>query len=81
MNVLGIMETLMSQSRYLGINIGSSGKSNKQRSIDSGRTVSRSELGKDRKRRTAQGRNEPCNCGSGKKFKKCCGRVINEEVE
>ena len=19
-----------------------------------------------------QGRNEPCNCGSGKKFKKCC---------
>jgi uncharacterized protein YchJ len=21
-----------------------------------------------------QGRNEPCNCGSGKKFKKCCGQ-------
>jgi hypothetical protein len=21
-----------------------------------------------------QGRNEPCACGSGKKFKKCCGR-------
>lgn len=21
-----------------------------------------------------QNRNEPCNCGSGKKFKKCCGR-------
>lgn len=20
------------------------------------------------------GRNEPCSCGSGKKFKKCCGR-------
>jgi predicted Zn-dependent protease len=22
------------------------------------------------------GRNEPCKCGSGKKFKKCCGRSI-----
>jgi preprotein translocase subunit SecA len=21
------------------------------------------------------GRNEPCPCGSGKKFKNCCGRV------
>ncbi|MEK9984096.1 MAG: SEC-C metal-binding domain-containing protein [Opitutae bacterium] len=21
------------------------------------------------------GRNEPCPCGSGKKFKKCCGRA------
>lgn len=21
-----------------------------------------------------QGRNEPCNCGSGKKYKKCCGK-------
>jgi uncharacterized protein YecA (UPF0149 family) len=21
------------------------------------------------------GRNEPCPCGSGKKFKQCCGRV------
>jgi len=20
------------------------------------------------------GRNEPCSCGSGKKYKKCCGR-------
>jgi len=20
------------------------------------------------------GRNEPCTCGSGKKYKKCCGR-------
>ena len=20
------------------------------------------------------GRNEPCNCGSGKKYKKCCGK-------
>jgi len=23
------------------------------------------------------GRNEPCPCGSGKKFKRCCGRVMN----
>lgn len=22
------------------------------------------------------GRNDPCPCGSGKKFKKCCGRVV-----
>jgi uncharacterized protein YecA (UPF0149 family) len=21
------------------------------------------------------GRNEPCPCGSGKKFKNCCGRI------
>jgi preprotein translocase subunit SecA len=21
------------------------------------------------------GRNDPCPCGSGKKYKKCCGRV------
>jgi preprotein translocase subunit SecA len=23
------------------------------------------------------GRNEPCPCGSGKKYKKCCGRNAN----
>ncbi|MDT7520794.1 SEC-C metal-binding domain-containing protein [Rhodoferax sp. TBRC 17660] len=23
------------------------------------------------------GRNEPCPCGSGKKFKKCCGAAAN----
>ncbi|MCJ7692479.1 MAG: SEC-C domain-containing protein, partial [Sedimentisphaerales bacterium] len=22
------------------------------------------------------GRNEPCSCGSGKKYKKCCGRGV-----
>jgi hypothetical protein len=26
------------------------------------------------RRRVKQGRNEPCACGSGKKYKKCCGR-------
>ena len=26
-------------------------------------------------RRLKIGRNEPCPCGSGKKFKKCCGKV------
>jgi preprotein translocase subunit SecA len=26
------------------------------------------------KRATKVGRNEPCPCGSGKKYKKCCGR-------
>ena len=25
------------------------------------------------RRTTKVGRNEPCSCGSGKKFKKCCG--------
>jgi hypothetical protein len=25
------------------------------------------------------GRNEPCSCGSGKKFKKCCGRTSSED--
>lgn len=25
------------------------------------------------------GRNSPCSCGSGKKFKKCCGRYANQE--
>lgn len=29
-------------------------------------------------KRNEQGRNEPCACGSGKKYKKCHGRVINE---
>ena len=27
------------------------------------------------KAETKIGRNDPCPCGSGKKFKKCCGRV------
>ena len=27
-------------------------------------------------RRDAVGRNDPCPCGSGKKYKKCCGRNI-----
>lgn len=26
------------------------------------------------------GRNDPCPCGSGKKFKKCCGKEANEPV-
>lgn len=24
------------------------------------------------------GRNDPCPCGSGKKYKKCCGNVVTE---
>ena len=39
---------------------------------------SRSEVKKDYKRRTEQPRNAPCQCGSGKKFKRCCGKIINE---
>jgi peptide deformylase len=35
-----------------------------------GRTILDDQIRKVEK----QGRNEPCHCGSGKKFKKCCGR-------
>ena len=27
------------------------------------------------------GRNDPCPCGSGKKYKKCCGRTSSEKGE
>lgn len=27
------------------------------------------------------GRNDPCPCGSGKKYKKCCGKYIEQEVK
>ncbi|MFT5429813.1 MAG: hypothetical protein ACI9OJ_000485 [Myxococcota bacterium] len=33
--------------------------------VDNARTVRREDI--------KVGRNEPCTCGSGKKFKKCCG--------
>jgi uncharacterized protein YchJ len=26
---------------------------------------------------TKVGRNEPCTCGSGKKYKKCCGKDVH----
>jgi|TARA_Y100000310_G_scaffold198795_1_gene198767 uncharacterized protein YchJ len=29
-------------------------------------------IGQSHSYKKQQGRNEPCNCGSGKKFKKCC---------
>ena len=32
-----------------------------------------------RNRGTKVGPNDPCPCGSGKKYKKCCGSVLNEE--
>ena len=34
-------------------------------------------------RRSAEkvGRNDPCPCGSGKKYKKCCGRTSNDKSE
>ena len=31
----------------------------------------------DLKTAATVGRNDPCPCGSGKKFKKCCGRQVN----
>jgi hypothetical protein len=30
---------------------------------------------------TFPGRNDPCTCGSGRKFKYCCGRVIPREAD
>jgi len=37
--------------------------------------LARSSFGTPLRLQTAKtGRNEPCPCGSGKKFKKCCGR-------
>jgi hypothetical protein len=30
---------------------------------------------------TFSGRNDPCSCGSGRKFKYCCGRVIPREAD
>ncbi len=33
---------------------------------------------KQRKVEAKIGRNEPCPCGSGKKYKKCCGSVVND---
>lgn len=76
MNMIGTMESIMRQSEYFGMNTKIS--SNKQDSIDSARTISKRQLDKDCDRRSEQGRNELCNCGSGKKFKKCHGRVINK---
>jgi SEC-C motif-containing protein len=32
-------------------------------------------LGLRERRRVHAGRNAPCPCGSGRKFKRCCGRV------
>ena len=32
---------------------------------------------KSKKKRKKIGRNDPCPCGSGKKYKKCCGSVVN----
>jgi uncharacterized protein YecA (UPF0149 family) len=34
----------------------------------------RSRSARDPKTKAAPGRNDPCPCGSGRKFKRCCGR-------
>ncbi|MGQ9625221.1 MAG: PBPRA1643 family SWIM/SEC-C metal-binding motif protein [Candidatus Bathycorpusculaceae bacterium] len=31
--------------------------------------------------KTKIGRNDPCPCGSGKKYKKCCGRIADDKVQ
>ena len=36
--------------------------------------TSNSEAQRPVRLRKKQGRNEPCSCGSGKKYKRCCGR-------
>lgn len=51
----------------------------KQRESKIKYTVSRSSVLQDLKRRSKQPRNELCNCGSGLKYKKCHGKIINEE--
>ena len=33
------------------------------------------------KKRGKVGRNEPCPCGSGKKFKKCCILIAKEKID
>ncbi len=33
----------------------------------------------EQKRRTKTGRNQPCPCGSGKKYKKCCGAIVKTQ--
>ena len=35
------------------------------------------ELFESERIRRVVGRNDPCPCGSGKKYKKCCGRNVN----
>lgn len=37
--------------------------------------------GKGKGSDTKVGRNEPCSCGSGRKFKKCCGAPVQTEAE
>ena len=52
----------------IGSAIGGNGEAERRRR---GETRSRASAPRDAK----VGRNEPCPCGSGKKFKNCCGRV------
>jgi preprotein translocase subunit SecA len=47
----------------------------KQRELDAASRAGAGEAGQPTQRRTGEkvGRNDPCPCGSGKKYKKCCG--------
>ena len=45
-----------------------------EENISSGRTIESIDTGPAKLK---IGRNEPCPCGSGKKYKKCCGKVLN----
>ena len=58
---LGAIKDIAHMTKLLGINNGS----NKQEAL------SKEPFRKDGKK---IGRNDPCPCGSGKKYKKCCGR-------
>ena len=40
--------------------------------LNSAENIKKHKLSKQRVSPKIQGRNERCNCGSGKKFKKCC---------
>ena len=42
-------------------------------------TKSRSKFTKGKRQKQKIGRNDPCPCGSGKKYKKCCLRIEDSD--
>jgi preprotein translocase subunit SecA len=54
---------------------GSNVSSTADKNLASGQTVSQPVISRKRDKNGKKiGRNDPCPCGSGKKYKKCCGR-------
>jgi tetratricopeptide (TPR) repeat protein len=67
-----ILDRLLDVYRQMKSEAGIAEVSQRIRSLPSAIKHVKKTENTDAKRRT--GRNEPCPCGSGKKFKKCCGR-------